>query len=165
MVPVGFQSSWHQNTVFWDRQGTFLIDFLTRGETVNAECYCETLQKLWWAIQNKQHGILSAGEMSCCPIMLGHTWLDDQHISCRTSGLRCLILHSLARNLCPVISIISYSLRNFCPVSVFKMIREVEKSVTQWFQLQAEDFYDTGIEKLPPQYDKGLISRGEYVEK
>jgi hypothetical protein len=31
-------------TVFWD------FNFLTRGETVNDERYCETLQKLRWAI-------------------------------------------------------------------------------------------------------------------
>ena len=47
-------------TVFWDRWGILLIDFLTRGEMVNAECYCKTLQKLWRAIQNKRCGMHSA---------------------------------------------------------------------------------------------------------
>ena len=43
--------------------------------------------------------------------------------------------------------------------------REAEMVVTQWFQLQAADFYDTGIQKLVPRYDKCLNSGGEYVEK
>ncbi|GBN77026.1 hypothetical protein AVEN_202702-1 [Araneus ventricosus] len=30
-------------TVFWDRQGILLVDFLPRGETINAVRYCETL--------------------------------------------------------------------------------------------------------------------------
>jgi hypothetical protein len=37
--------------------------------------------------------------------------------------------------------------------------------VTQWFESQAADFYDTGIQKLVPRYDKCLNSGGEYVEK
>jgi hypothetical protein len=38
--------------------------------------------------------------------------------------------------------------------------------VTQSFQAQAADFYDTGIQKVVvPQYDKYLNSGGEYVEK
>jgi hypothetical protein len=42
--------------------------------------------------------------------------------------------------------------------------REAEKVVTQWFQSQAADFYDTGIKMLVPRYDKCLNSGGDYVE-
>ena len=48
-------------TVFCDRRGILLVDFLTRGEMMNAERYCETLQKLRWAIQKKWRGLLNAG--------------------------------------------------------------------------------------------------------
>ncbi|KAJ4452248.1 hypothetical protein ANN_03766 [Periplaneta americana] len=48
-------------TVFWDRKGILLIDFLPRGKTVNADRYCETLRKLRRAIQNKRRGMLTAG--------------------------------------------------------------------------------------------------------
>ncbi|KAG8258189.1 hypothetical protein J6590_108469 [Homalodisca vitripennis] len=37
-------------TVFWDRQGVMLVNFLPRGETINAAAYCETLKKLRRAI-------------------------------------------------------------------------------------------------------------------
>ena len=40
-------------TIFWDRQGVFLIEFLPQGTTINSAVYCETLQKLRRAIQNK----------------------------------------------------------------------------------------------------------------
>ena len=53
-----------------------------------------------------------------------HTRLDGQHISCRSSTGRCLIIiHPIARTSCPVISICSYSSRNSCPVSVFRMTK------------------------------------------
>ncbi|PNE09423.1 hypothetical protein B7P43_G15432 [Cryptotermes secundus] len=47
----------------------------------------------------------------------------------------------------------------------FENDREAEIVVTQWVQSQAADFYDTGIQKLVPWYDKCLNSGGDYVEK
>ncbi|GFV74790.1 histone-lysine N-methyltransferase SETMAR [Trichonephila clavipes] len=58
-------------TVFWDRKGVLLVDFLTRGDIINAAAYCATLQKLRRAIQNKMRGMLSAGTVllhdNACP--------------------------------------------------------------------------------------------------
>ena len=48
----------------------------------------------------------------------GYTRLDDQHISCRSSTGRCLIIHPITRTSRPVISIISYTSRNSSSVSV-----------------------------------------------
>ncbi|GFW36862.1 histone-lysine N-methyltransferase SETMAR [Trichonephila clavipes] len=53
-------------TVFWDRKGILLIDFLPRVETVNINRYCETLRKLRRAIQNKRRGIHNAGVLLLC---------------------------------------------------------------------------------------------------
>lgn len=48
-------------SVFWDRKGIILIDFLLQGQTINATRHCETLQKLKRAIQNKRSGMLTKG--------------------------------------------------------------------------------------------------------
>jgi histone-lysine N-methyltransferase SETMAR len=40
-------------TVFWDRQGVLLVEFLPQGTTINSSVYCETLK-------NKRRGMLSA---------------------------------------------------------------------------------------------------------
>ena len=56
----------------------------------------------------------------------GHTRLDGQHISCKNSAGRCLIIiHRISRTSRPVISIFSYTSRNSCPVSVsvFRMTK------------------------------------------
>ena len=55
------------------------------------------------------------------------------------------IIHPIGRTSRPVISIISYNSRNYCPVSVsvFRMT-ERRRWVKQWFQSQAAYFYDTG---------------------
>jgi len=40
-------------TVFWDRQGVLLVEFLSQSTTINSAVYCETPKKLRHAIQNK----------------------------------------------------------------------------------------------------------------
>ncbi|GFT26810.1 uncharacterized protein TNCV_3709911 [Trichonephila clavipes] len=42
---------------------------------------------------------------------------------------------------------------------------ELKTSITRWFHSQVADFYDRGIQKLIPRFDKCLNSGGGYVEK
>ena len=59
-------SAWKvMRTIFWDRLGIFLVDFLTRGETVNAESYWETVQKLPDLAPNDFHFLLLRKFLSC----------------------------------------------------------------------------------------------------
>ena len=60
-------------TVFWDRQGVLLVEFLPQGTTINSAVYCETLKKLRHAVQNKRRGMMSP--FFCFTIMLGRTLL------------------------------------------------------------------------------------------
>jgi hypothetical protein len=48
-------------TVFWDRKGILLTEFMAPGNTITSEVYCETLNKLRRAIQNKRRWMLTKG--------------------------------------------------------------------------------------------------------
>jgi len=48
-------------TVFWDRKGVLLIEFMEPGTTITSETYCETLKKLHRATENKRRGMLTSG--------------------------------------------------------------------------------------------------------
>lgn len=48
-------------TVFWDRKGILLCEFMTTGTTINVDCYCEILKNLHRAIPNKRKGMLTKG--------------------------------------------------------------------------------------------------------
>jgi hypothetical protein len=48
-------------TVFWDRKGILLVDFLPQGSTISAGVCCNTLKKLHRAVQNKRLGMLGWG--------------------------------------------------------------------------------------------------------
>jgi hypothetical protein len=40
-------------TVFWDRKGVLMVEFMQQGTTITSEVYCESLKKLRRAIQKK----------------------------------------------------------------------------------------------------------------
>jgi hypothetical protein len=46
-------------TVFWDRKGILLTEFMAPGTTITSEVYCETLNKLRRPIENKRRGMLT----------------------------------------------------------------------------------------------------------
>lgn len=48
-------------TVFWDKKGVLLIEFMPIGTTINAASYCETLKKLCRANQNRRRAMLMKG--------------------------------------------------------------------------------------------------------
>ncbi|GFV45629.1 histone-lysine N-methyltransferase SETMAR [Trichonephila clavipes] len=48
-------------TVFWDRRGVSLGDFVPQRTIINSGAYCATLRKLRRALQNKRRGMLSKG--------------------------------------------------------------------------------------------------------
>ena len=118
-IQVDFAVAKVMCTVFWDRRSIFLVDFLIRGEKVDAERYCGPLKKLQRAIQNKRRGILVL-VLFCCTITFGHTRHYGQQI-CRSPVERCLITQHIALTSRLMIPIFSYTSRNSCPVSVFRM--------------------------------------------
>jgi hypothetical protein len=45
-------------TVFWDRKGVLMVEFMQQGTTITSEVYPEMLKKIRRAIQNKRHVVL-----------------------------------------------------------------------------------------------------------
>jgi hypothetical protein len=48
-------------TVFWDRKGVLMVEFVQQGTTTESKMYCETLKKNTWAIQDKRRRMLTSG--------------------------------------------------------------------------------------------------------
>jgi hypothetical protein len=47
-------------TVFWDRRGVLMVEFMQQGTIITSEVYCKTLKKLCRAIQNRRHGMVTS---------------------------------------------------------------------------------------------------------
>ncbi|KAJ4435469.1 hypothetical protein ANN_18085, partial [Periplaneta americana] len=118
-------------TVFWDRKGVLLLDFMPKGTTINANRYCETLRKLQRAIQNKRRGMLSRGVV---------------------------LLHDNARppDLAPSDFHLFTKLKDFLGGTRFGSDEELKKTVNTWLNELVAEEYNTGILKLVNRYDKCL---------
>ncbi|GFN78233.1 histone-lysine N-methyltransferase SETMAR [Plakobranchus ocellatus] len=69
-------------TVFWDSRGMILLDILPKGESVNTNRYCETLDRLRHAVRRKRPGLLRNGDVLQHDNAIPHTakrtkeWLE-----------------------------------------------------------------------------------------
>jgi histone-lysine N-methyltransferase SETMAR len=128
-----------------------LIPAPAEGEVRSVIKFLNALQKLRRVIQNKGRGMLSVG------IVFQHDNARP-HTVRRTASLLQefsweVFNHPPYRpDLAPSDFHLFLHFKKFH--QRFENDREAEMVVTQWFQSQAADFHDTGIQKLVPRYDK-----------
>ena len=149
--------------VFWDRQGVLLVEYLPLGTTINSAVYCETLKKLRRAIQNKRHGMLSATILLLHDNGRPHSAAQTQDLI--TSFRWEQIDHPpYSPDLAPSDFHLFLHLKKFLGSNQFDD-NDLKDAVQKWLTLQVAAFYEEGIQKLVPHYDKCLNNGGKYVEK
>ncbi|GFW49368.1 histone-lysine N-methyltransferase SETMAR [Trichonephila clavipes] len=151
-------------TVFCDRRGVLLVDFLTRGDTINAAAYCATFQKLRRAIQNKRRGMLSAGVVLLHDNAHPHTADPTQDLI--TSFRWEQLDHPpYSPDLAPRDYHLFMHLKKHLAGRCHSDDDEAKTTVKQWLSNQAASFFDDGIQKLVRRYDKCHNSNGNCVEE
>ena len=151
-------------TVFWDRHGVLLVEFLPNGQTVNSDKYCSTLTNLRRAIQNKRRGMLSRGILLLHDNARPHTSAQTQnHIA--TLGWKQLNHPPYSPDLAPSDYHLFLHLKRFLSGQQFESDNDLCEETTNWLTFQAGALYEEGIQKLIPRYEKCLENGGNYVEK
>jgi histone-lysine N-methyltransferase SETMAR len=125
-------------TVFWDRKGVLMVEFIQQGTTITSVVYCETLKKLHRAIQNKIHGMLVSGVL-----------LHDNARPHTDFGTRTLLehfnwelfdyppySHDLAHSDCHLF--IRTYLKNWLRSQCFNNNEELMKGVKTWLSKQGQ---------------------------
>lgn len=151
-------------TVFWDRKGILLVDFLPRGDTINAERYCETLRKLRRAIQNKRRGMLSEGIVLIHDNARPHAAGVTQNLL-QEFGWEQFDHPPYSPDLAPSDYHLFLHMKRDFGGRRFDSDDGAENGVRQWLSSLAASFHAEGIEKLVSRYDKCLNNGGNYVEK
>jgi len=151
-------------TVFWDRQGVLLVEFLPQGTTINSAVYCETLKKLRHAIKNKRRRILSA------TILLFHENARPHSVAQTQDLITSFKWEQMdhppySPDLVPSDFHLFLHLKNFLGGKRFDDDDDLKDAVQKWLKLQAAAFYEEGIQNLVSCYDKCLNNGDEYVEK
>ncbi|GBL74462.1 Mariner Mos1 transposase [Araneus ventricosus] len=147
-----------------DRKGVLLVDFMPIGTTINANRYCETLRKLWRAIENKRRGMLSGGIVllhdNACP-----------HTAAATQELLDQFVWEIFDHLpySPVLAPSDFHLflkqKEFLGDKCFGSDVELENAVTTCLNEPAAEDYNMGVLQLVDRYDNSLNVGGDYVEK
>ncbi|GBN44354.1 Histone-lysine N-methyltransferase SETMAR [Araneus ventricosus] len=136
--------------IFWDRKGFPLVDFMSKGITINANRYCQTLRKLRRAIQTKGRGMLSGG------IVLLHDTAGATQELLDKLGWEIYDHPPYSPDLAPSDFHLFLKLKVFLRGKRFGSDEELENAVTTWLNELAAEEYDMGILKLVERYDKCL---------
>lgn len=151
-------------TVFWDSHGVLLIDYLPRGTTITADRYCEVLRSLRRAIQNKRRGKLSK------KVILFHDNARP-HSARQTRDLLDRFKWEIfghppySPDLAPSDFHLFPQLKNHLGGKRFATEELLKEEVERWVSSLAADWYNSGLKKLLPRYQKCIERHGNYVEK
>jgi len=150
-------------TVFWDRKGVILLDFLEPGQTINSDHYIATLTKLKAQISRVRP------EKKITFLL--------QHDNARTHTSLKTVEHTVNLGW----TVIPHS--PYCPnlapsdFQLFGLMKEglcgqhfpsndaIVRAVKQWATSAGADFYEPGMQALIHRWQRCIANGGEYVEK
>ena len=150
-------------TIFWNRQGVLLVEFLPQGTTINSAVYCETLKKMRCAIQNKRRRMLSATILLLHDNARSHSTAQTQDLITSFKWEQ-MDHHLYSPDLAPSDYHLFLHLKKFLGGKRFDD-DDLKNAVQKCSTSQVAAFYEEGIQKPVPHYNKCLNNGGEYVEK
>ena len=154
-------------SVFWDVRGIVLIEFLPRGETINADRYIETLKKVRDKIRfgRKRRGRLQAQTVrllhdNATPHTAHKTkaWLDS-------SKWNVMDHPPHSPDLAPSDFHLFGPLKHHLGGKKFEDDESLQAEVKHFFQEKGVRFFEEGILKLKKRWEKCIEIGGDYVEK
>jgi transposase len=154
-------------TVFCDRKGVLMVEFMQQGTTVKSQVYFETPpQKI---LRRAGHS-----EQKAWNVDIGAMLLHDNSRPHTASCVLALLEHfnwelfdhpPYSPDLAPSDYHLFTCLKDRLVSQRFNNNDELMEGVKTWQSSQAADFSDIGIQKLIPRYDKWLNSSCDYIEK
>ena len=149
-------------SIFWDQDGILLVDYLPKGQTINAEYYLTLLVQLKNFLRKKTVGSSPMGSCSCTtmPRLTGHL---QHRRNWPTWAPNVLITHPILRIWPRRTTTCSLDWKNKRKVAIFLATR---KSLVQGRPGWTDNFLNfclSGLEKLERRTTKCIELRGEYV--
>lgn len=151
-------------TVFWDKEGILLIEWLPRGATINSNYYIEILHKLREAIKQKRRGKLSRGILLQQDNARPHT--SQATMAAITDlGFELLPHPPYSPDLAPSDYWLFASMKEPLRGRQYSCLQALASAISQWVKSTPTDFFAAGMEKLPERWRKCVELGGTYVEK
>jgi len=151
-------------SIFWNQNGILLIDYLPKGQTINAEYYSSLLMQLKDILKEKRRGKVTKGVLFLHDNASAHQALGTQ------KKLAYLGFHSLdhppySPDLAPSDYHLFPGLKKHLKGRHFSSDTEVIAATETWLDRQLSDFFFlSDLQKLEQWAKKRSELPGEYVE-
>lgn len=146
-------------TIFWDRTGPLHWELLPAGQTINAERYCEQLERLNQALprRRRRNVILLQDNAKPHTAKMTKKKLADL-------GWELLDHPPYSPDLSPSDFHLFRSLEHFLNKERFRNIAHLRQRLTTFFESKEDEFYERGIDLLPEKWQKCVDSSGDYFD-
>ena len=148
---------------FWDQDGILLIDYLQKGQTINAEYYSSLLVQLNDILKEKHRGKVTNVVLFLHDNAPAHRALATQK-KLAYLGFQCLDHPPCSPDLAPSDYHLFPGLKKQLKGRHFSSDAEVIAAAETWLDGQPSDFCLSGLQKLEQRAKKCIELRGEYVE-
>ena len=150
---------------FWDQDVILLIDYLPKGQTINAEYYSSLLVQLKDILKEKRRGAWRSARGSCpCTTMPRLTGHLQPRRNWSAWAFSILITHSVLRIWPRGTTTCSLDWKKQLKGRHFSSDAEVIAAVESWLNGQLSEFFLSGLQKLEQRAKKCIELHGEYVE-
>lgn len=150
-------------SIFWDQDGILLIDYLPKGQTINAEYYSSLLVQLKDILKEKRRGKVTKGVLFLHDNAPAHRALATQK-KLAYLGFQCLDHPPYSPDLAPSDYHLFPGLKKQLKGRHFSSDAEVIAAAETWLDGQLSEFFLSGLQKLEQRAKKCIELRGEYVE-
>ena len=149
--------------IWWDIRGPIHYELLKPNEKLNSEKYCQQLDNLKTAVQEKRPAMFNRKD-----IILHHDNARP-HAALGTRqkiaelGWEILLHPPYSPDLAPSDYHLFLSLQNFLKGKKFKNEEDVKQALVQFFASKDETFFKNGIYKLPSRWQEIINNNGNYI--
>jgi len=149
--------------ILWDQDGVLLIDYLPKGQTINAEYYLSLLVQLKDILKEKHRGQVTKGGLFLHDNALAHRALATQK-KLTYLYFQCLDHPPCSQDLAPLDYHQFPGLKKQLKGCHFLSSVEVIATAETWLDGQRSEFFLSGLQKLEQWAKMCIELRGEYVE-
>ena len=148
-------------SVWWDQSGVVHHELLPKNMTINAELYCQQLQRVKAAIEEKRSRLNNE-------VLLQHDNARP-HVAKMTKsvieelGWEILPHPPYSPDLAPTDFHLFCSLSNHLSGHIFESNAAISAFIDEFFDKKPKTFYRDGIRKLPERWSKIVEQSGDYL--
>lgn len=149
--------------IWWDWKGIIHYELLPYGQTLNSDLYCQQLERLKLAIDQKRPELAKG---SC---VMFHQNNARQYMSIVTRqklqelGWEVLLHPPYSPDLAPSDYHVFLALQNFFSDKRLASREDCENRLSEFFDSRDQDFYERGIMELPLKWQQIIEQNGAYL--